>query len=439
MTIFNLKNRFLESLRQRASRRSRNRLLRKRRGLLLESLENRALMAVDLNPGDVAVVGYNTGGAPDQIALVILRDLDEGTVFYVNDNEVSSAGGTGFTDLNEMEASFTVKAGQTVTAGTVVVLPWGGAAVDTPSYTWSATTGAGLGNNNEELYIYEAPAITSQTPTEFIYFAKIGTSVSSIPNGLVQGDTAISPTGAASRFNPTATSTGTAAAIRAAIGDTVANWQARLTTDPLTASDWTFTVGSGPTGPEVNLLGNSVTIVDGDTASSPSDHTRFLTTVVGGNSTRTFTIQNTGGAPLTLGTFTSSNPAFTFVGSLPTSVPIGGSVNVTVRFTPTTTAEAISTISFVNNDSNENPYDFVVSGLGATASSTAVAINELRMRDSVNDNVSNNFLEVYQTAGASNNALTGLTLLAISSSFNPGSSTSPLIWERLPRMQMAFC
>ncbi len=126
MTIFNLKNRFLESLRQRASRRSRNRLLRKRRGLLLESLENRALMAVDLNPGDVAVVGYNTGGAPDQIALVILRDLDEGTVFYVNDNEVSSAGGTGFTDLNEMEASFTVKAGQTVTAGTVVVLPWGG-------------------------------------------------------------------------------------------------------------------------------------------------------------------------------------------------------------------------------------------------------------------------------------------------------------------------
>lgn len=422
MSLSSLKNRLLSALRKQNRSERKRSAHRRRRSLLLEGLENRSLMATDLNFGDVAVVGYNTGGTPDQIALVVLRDLDQGTVFYVNDNEVSTAGGTTFTELNEMEASFTVKAGQTVTAGTVLVLPWGGAAVSTTTYDWSATTGAGLGNNNDEIYIYEAPNITSLTPTQFIYFAKIGTSASNVPSGLVQGETAISPTGTASRYRTTgATYTGTQTALLAAIGDTATNWEARTATDALIATDWTFTVGTGPTGPEVNVLGNAATIVDGDTTASPLDHTQFRTAVVGGSPTsRTYTIQNSGGATLTLGTFASSNPAFTLQAPLPTSVPAGGSATFTVNFAPTTTGLVSSTISFVNNDSNESPYDFVVSGLGATAASTSVAINELRMRDSVNDNVSNNFLEVYQTAGAGNNALSGLTLLAISSSFNPG-------------------
>jgi hypothetical protein len=59
-------------------------------------------------------------------------------VFYVNDNEVTSVGGTSFADAERnREASFTVKAGQVIPAGTVIILPWGGAAVSTTTYDWT--------------------------------------------------------------------------------------------------------------------------------------------------------------------------------------------------------------------------------------------------------------------------------------------------------------
>jgi len=211
-----------------------------------------------LAPGDIAVIGYNTTGSPDNLAILILKDLTAGTVFYINDNEVTPAGGTSFTDLNEGEASFTVKTGQTISAGTVIVLPWGAAAVSTSTYDYSVTTGAGLGNNNEEIYIYTAPTITSTTPTSFIYFCKIGTSASSIPSGLSLGSTSIAPSGAALRYATTgATYTGTANALLTAIGNTAANWNSTGAAT-LAATDWTFTV-SIPLNPTVSLSVSSTT------------------------------------------------------------------------------------------------------------------------------------------------------------------------------------
>ncbi|MBK6641651.1 MAG: hypothetical protein IPG39_10635 [Bacteroidetes bacterium] len=104
--------------------------------------------------GDIAVIAYNTSVSPDNFSILVLTDMTSGTKFFVNDNEVSSAGGSSFTDLSEGEAVFTVKAGQTIAAGTVIVLPWGGGAVSTATYDWTTTSGFGLGNNNEEIYIY---------------------------------------------------------------------------------------------------------------------------------------------------------------------------------------------------------------------------------------------------------------------------------------------
>lgn len=196
-----------------------------------------------LAPGDIAVIGYNTSGAPDNMALLILTDLYPGTVFYVNDNEVATTGGASFTDLAEGEASFTVNPGQTIPAGTVVILPWGSAAVTTTAYTWSTTSGFGLGNNNEEIYIYTAPSITSITPTTFIYFDKIGSSASSIPSGLVSGVSSILTNGTALRYK---TSGALYAACKPsllnAIGSAIAtNWNSTGATT-LTNTDWTFNV-----------------------------------------------------------------------------------------------------------------------------------------------------------------------------------------------------
>jgi hypothetical protein len=186
--------------------------------------------------GDIAVIGYNTNGTPDSFTILVLKDLNPGTTFYVNDNE-TSAGGSSFTDLNEGEASFTVKPGQTIAAGTVITLPWGAAAVLDTKYDWSSTSGAGFGNNNDEIFIYTAASITATTPTAFIYGIKIGTSTQAAPSGLIDGNTFIKPTGVAARYKTSgAVYAGPAQVLLPAIGN-MANWEALA---PGATTDWSI-------------------------------------------------------------------------------------------------------------------------------------------------------------------------------------------------------
>ena len=197
---------------------------------------------VTLVAGDIAVIGYNTaGGSFDDFAILVLKDLTAGTNFYVNDNEVSTLGGTSFTDLAEVEAKFTVKAGQTISAGTVIQLPWGAAAVSTSTYDFTTTSGAGFGSNNEEIYIYNATAITDQTPTSFIYFAKIGSSSSSIPAGLTSAITSNAPSGVALMYKTSgATYSGCTSTLLSSIGNTGSNWTSTSVPSPLVPANWTF-------------------------------------------------------------------------------------------------------------------------------------------------------------------------------------------------------
>ena len=265
-----------------------------------------------LTAGDVAVIGYNTSGIPDNFALLILRDLQEGTVFYVNDNEVATAGGTSFTDLAEGEASFTVNAGQTIPAGTIVILPWGAAAVTTPLYTWSSTTGFGLGNNNDEIYVYTAPSITSLTPTTFLYMAKIGSSPSAIPNGLVAGITSIAPSGTALRYSTSgATYISCKPILLSAIGNLASNWNTTGAA-ALTETDWAFTVL--PTCPSISSSANFNTLsTEYGTASSEN----------------TFTVSGTGlAAGITVTPPTGYEVSLTSGGIFTTSVTAGSAGNV---------------------------------------------------------------------------------------------------------------
>ena len=202
--------------------------------------DNDAPPVTIIEAGDISVIGYNTSGTPDNFAILFHKDLSAGTIFYINDNEVASTGGTSFTDLAEGEASFTVKPGQTIPKGTIIILPWGATAVSAATYDYSATSSFGLSNNNEELYVYTATSITATTPTAFIYFAKIGTSASSVPAGLISGTTAISPTGTASRYKISgALYNACQADLLVAIGNTATNWEAVA---PGAAGDWSFTL-----------------------------------------------------------------------------------------------------------------------------------------------------------------------------------------------------
>ncbi len=132
--------------------------------------------------------------------------------------------------------------------------------------------------------------------------------------------------------------------------------------------------GTGTTAPEINLVGNSVSIVDGDATPAAADHTDFGSAdIAGGTVTRTFTIQNTGSGALTL----SGTPLVVVGGThaadfavtvLPSaSVAAAASTTFQVRFDPSAAGTRTATLSIAGNDADENPYNFAIQGAGSAA------------------------------------------------------------------------
>ena len=126
------------------------------------------------------------------------------------------------------------------------------------------------------------------------------------------------------------------------------------------------------TTPEIDVQGNGISIVSGDTTPSTADDTEFDGTLVsGGSLTKTFTIVNTGDADLNL----TGTPPVALIGlhpgdfsvSVQPTTPVasgGGMTTVTVTFDPTLTGVRTATVSIANDDPDENPYTFDIRGLG---------------------------------------------------------------------------
>lgn len=144
-----------------------------------------------------------------------------------------------------------------------------------------------------------------------------------------------------------------------------------IASDDLNENPYNFAIQGTGGDPEINLQGNAVSIVNGDTTPSAADWTNFGTTdIASGTITRTFTIQNqnVGTAPLTVNAifFTGANPSDFSVTTAPaTSVAVNGSTTFVITFNPGGTGTRSAVVSIVNNDSNENPYNFTVQGVGA--------------------------------------------------------------------------
>lgn len=114
---------------------------------------------------------------------------------------------------------------------------------------------------------------------------------------------------------------------------------------------------------EINILGNGVSIADGDIAPNITDNTEFLS----GSYTHVFTLENTGTTPLTLGsnalTVTGANASDFIVTDQPDSiVPAGGNTEFTILFAPGSSGWRSATINIANDDCNESNYDFAVQG-----------------------------------------------------------------------------
>ena len=140
-----------------------------------------------------------------------------------------------------------------------------------------------------------------------------------------------------------------------------------------------------PTGPEIDVQGGSppVSIVNGDITPSPADHTDFGSVRAAGTNTifRTFTIRNTGDSPLTLApvspvTFSSPGSGFTLSSGPASPVAAGGSATFTVAFDPQTIGLQTATVIIFNDDADESPYEFAISGEGLNTPPTATNMNQ---------------------------------------------------------------
>jgi Ca2+-binding RTX toxin-like protein len=108
--------------------------------------------------------------------------------------------------------------------------------------------------------------------------------------------------------------------------------------------------------PEIQVLNGTVNIADG--SSTAID---FGDTIVGNTLTKTFTIKNTGTAALNLSNLKLPD-GFSLVGSLPGSVAVNASTSISVALNTTTAGTYSGSLSLSNNDNNESPFDFAISG-----------------------------------------------------------------------------
>lgn len=122
---------------------------------------------------------------------------------------------------------------------------------------------------------------------------------------------------------------------------------------------------------EINLQGNGQNILTGDVTPSLTDHTDFGNVFVGNNIVRTFTIQNTGGASLTVSNIVSNNSNFA-VGTFPASIAAGNSTTFTVTFASTVTGTQNATLTIFNNDIDEGAYSFALTGVAFSHTSIYV-------------------------------------------------------------------
>ncbi len=188
-------------------------------------------------------------------------------------------------------------------------------------------------------------------------------------------------------------------------------------TDPggLSASG-TFSIATTAavtTAPEVAVFGGYVRteIVDGDTAPTATDNTNFGSATLAGSAvSKTFYVHNTGNATLTTSGL-SVPTGFTIIEPLAGTIAAGGSDSFTVRLDTTTAGTKSGQISFTTNDSNENPYNFAISG--TVTDTTAPTLTSRSPADeatnvAANSNIVLTFNEAVR-AGSGNITITNLT------------------------------
>ncbi len=116
-------------------------------------------------------------------------------------------------------------------------------------------------------------------------------------------------------------------------------------------------VGGVAQGPEIQLFDGATEVADG------SGSVSFGSTTPNTSATKVFTVKNVGTQPLTLTGPISVPPGFTVSsGFSSTSVPVGGSASFSIRLLSASEGSFSGQLSFANNDADESPFNFTISG-----------------------------------------------------------------------------
>lgn len=209
-------------------------------------------------------------------------------------------------------------------------------------------------------------------------------------------------------------------------------------------------VSASISAPEISVSGNGFNIADEDNTPITTDFTDLGTSNVGVSVTRTYTVQNNGTLNLTTGiiSITGANAADFVVITNPSAIILpGGSSTFSIRFTPSAIGPRAGNLSFVTNDYDENPFNFVISGTGGTGQTPEINIQGLGVTIVDGDSgplladgtdfgsalVSSTITRTFtiQNTGAGPLVLTGFPIVVLSGSSNfvvssqPSSDTIP--------------
>lgn len=439
-------------------------------------------------PGDLVAVCFNADGN-DDFAIIALTNIVGGTRYFLTDSAWSTSANDliqeGSTPSSTRQIQFDVAAGG-IPFGTVIKFSQAGgvAALVNPAqgtltmvnrFSTSALpllTNLSFGSSGDQLLIYQTAgntvggAVTMVSAFNnsvyvnpgFITIANGwqvgtlpqtgqtgGTAECNAPAGLIVYDGSNASTATAFglgsfavggltgldnyKYNGTYSFANKTAALTAI--NNPANWVA----DDVTPYDLATV---GPTlAAEINVQQSGTNIVDGSTTAQSTDGTLFgAVPVTSGTFTRTFTIQNLGTANLVISnaTISGANAAdFAISGiTLPLTLTPSGSTTFVVTFDPSAAGIRNATVNIANTDSNENPYDFAIQGIGLNYTAPAGSPPPFRWSSLVQ---SNNAGTVRGVGGATNGDIIAVSKVNSASASNLrvtryAGSTGTVIWTK---------
>ena len=177
--------------------------------------------------------------------------------------------------------------------------------------------------------------------------------------------------------------------------------------------------------PEIDVVGNGISIANGDTTPSLTDQTNYGTHSIGTPVTKTFTINNNGSTNLTISSISLSNTVDFSITGTPFSSPVATLSGTTFQITFNSLSETTqsSTVTIVNDDSDEGNYQFTIE---ATAKQSFFDSDNDGIYDNVDiDDDNDGILDTYEENSCKNSSVsTTVNYKFLNETFGTGDRTT---------------